>query len=325
MTQILSQDEVDALLTGVAGGDVAPETPSENDESKPYDLVSQSRVVRGRMPGMDIINEKFLRSLKGDLSNAMRRPVEFVNTKREVLRYAEFINRLHVPSNVNIFSLEPLEGYGVLILEANLVFSLVNCFFGGAAGFHSKVEGREFTQIEQKIINNIVRMMLRDYEAAWAQGHPLNLSYIRSEINPSSAGICDHTETLIVHQFDIEIDGQVDKMFIGIPYPALEPISEKLFSGFVDSRSGAERWRSYFEKKLQDSSLGVTVELGKETITLRELMDLQVGDIIQLDLSPEEPIDVLVEGIQKYIGLPGVANGSQAVKIAGVHEGGFEE
>ena len=317
MAEILSQEEVDSLLSGLSGGqagkDPAPKPPE--DGSRPYDITSQKRVIRGRMPGFDIVNEKYVRNVKNSISNLLRKPVEFSAEKMEVLRYGDFLNTLQMPANLNIFTLEPLEGYGLIVLEANLVFAFVNAMFGGAQGFHTKVEGREFTQIELKIVNRLVMSLLKDYEAAWKSIHPLSLKYIRSEINPASAAVAAQSETMIVQEFSMELDGTAHGVFIGLPYTALEPISERLFSAFFEE--GAGRWRSYLEEKLLGSRVELSVELGNATITPAELLELQAGDIIQLGKKPEDPLDILAEGIPKFLGSPGASRGKQAVKVTG--------
>ena len=321
MSEILSQDEVDSLLSGLNGGaaEKEPPPPPPADGCRPYDITAQKKIIRGRMPGLDIVNEKYVRGVKNSISNLLRKPVEFSAERMQVVRYGDFLNSMQVPANLNIFTMEPLEGYGLLVLEANLVFAFVNSMFGGGQGFHTKVEGREFTQIELKIINRLVLTLLKEYETAWKAVHPLSLKYIRSEINPASAAVAAQTETLIVQEFSIDLDGTTHGISIGLPYPALEPISERLYNSFFveECGAGAGRWRGYLEETLLDSRVELAVELGNAAITPGELIELQVGDIIQLGRKPEDPFEVLVEGIPKLSGSPGVSRGKRAVKVTG--------
>jgi len=325
MSQILSQDEVDALLNGVSGGSVSTEAPAADaSEARAYDITCQKRIVRDRMPGMDIINEKFARRVKGDLASTLNRSVDILPPSIDVVRFGEFLNTLQVPTNLNIFSIEPLNGYGLLILEASLVFNMVNCFFGGVGGLHTKVEGRDFTQIEQRIINNVVAGLLRDYEASWRPVHPLNIKYVRSEINPRSAAVTAPSETMIVHQFDVELDGATAKMYLCLPYSALEPVSEKLYNSYVETGSdGSERWRMNMAERLTEGKVDVTVELGSVTLNMEEILGLRVGDVIQIDRGADEPLDIKFEGVSKFYGSPGICGSCQAVRITGVHEGGW--
>jgi len=324
MAQILSQDEVDALLGGVGGSDKKDEPQGPGPDARPYDLTSQKRIVRGRMPGMDIINEKFARAMKNSLTNSLRRSVDFIPAGIEIMRYGDFLNTLQVPTNLNIYTMEPLEGHGLLVLEANLVFALVNCFFGGALGFHTKVEGREFTQIEQRVITGLVKTILRDYEGAWQSVHPLRLTYLRSEINPRAAAVAAQTESMTIHQFDVEMDGTTYKMFVGIPYPSLEPISDKIYNSFIDDQGNAGRWRAFIEKKLMESSVEVSVELGTVDITVRDLIGLQPGDVLQLQKKSDEPLDIQVEGVSRFLGRPGTMNGNQAIRVTGFFKRGSD-
>ncbi|MGA2192253.1 MAG: flagellar motor switch protein FliM [Nitrospirota bacterium] len=311
----MSQDDIDALLGG--------ETPKPAEEpsgsgARAYDLLSQKRVIRGRMPGIEILGEKFARAAKASLTNTLGRTVDMLPSGMEVTRFGDFLNSLEVPTNLNVFSMEPLEGHALFVIEANLVFSLVNCFFGGSPGFHAKVEGREFTQIEQKVIGKTVRLLLKDYEAAWRSVHQVSCKYVRSEINPRSAAIVSQSETMIAQEFKVEIDDKTGRMFVCLSYASLEPISEALFEGFSDMQPGSSgRWRSYLEGKVSECEVDVSAELGVVTLTMGELMGLQPGDVLKLNKKPDSPLEVRVEGLPKFLGTPGAFNGNQAVKITG--------
>ncbi|MBI3581824.1 MAG: flagellar motor switch protein FliM, partial [Nitrospinae bacterium] len=208
MSQVLSQDEVDALLRGVSDGEIETEAEDVGGGSGvvAYDLTSQERIIRGRMPTMDIINQRFSRLFRNSLSTALRKVLDVSAVSVDTIKFGEFIKSLPVPASLHIFRMPPLRGFALLVAESKMVFALVDTFFGGTGEAKMKIEGRDFTSIEQRIIKNVVLMALVDLQKAWAPVHPVEMVFVRSEVNPQFAAIVPPTDVVVVIVFEVEMD-----------------------------------------------------------------------------------------------------------------------
>ena len=201
---VLSQDEVDALLQGITGEDTEPEQPqAEESGVRAYDLASQDRIVRGRMPTLEVINERFARLWRVGLFNFLRRSSEISVSAVRLLKYSEFIRTLVVPSNLNLVQLKPLRGTALFVFDPRLVFSVVDNFFGGDGRFHARIEGRDFTNLEQRIISRMLDMVFKEYRSAWNPVLALDIEVVRSEVNPQFVNIATPTEVVITSTFDV--------------------------------------------------------------------------------------------------------------------------
>ncbi len=318
MEKILSQDEVDALLKGLTNGEIEAqkEEEEEADGIRPYDLTSQDRIIRGRMPTLEIINDRFARLHRVTLSGAIRRVIDITVTQTEMIKFGEFIRTLPVPTSLHILKLDPLRGHVLLVVESRLIFNLVDCFFGGTGRSNFKIEGRDFTSIEHRVISKVVQTTLKDLDQAWKPVVPINFQLTRSEVNPQFATIVPPTDLVIVVHFELELDRLIGKLILCLPYSTIEPIRSKLYASYQSDQLEVDtEWMDRFRKRLHDVEVELLVELGRAKIKGRELLQLDVGDIILLDHDISEPLVVKVEGIPKFTANPGVFKGSQAFQI----------
>jgi flagellar motor switch protein FliM len=324
MSNILSQEEVDVLLKGLSGGEIDADRGElhEPGDILPYDLTSQDRIIRGRMPTFEMTTEKFARLFRLSLSSLLRRVVGVSALSVEMMKFGEFLKTLPVPTSLHIFRMEPLRGSAIFVVESKVIFSLVDILFGGSGQSSFKIEGREFTAIENRLIKRVVLSALLDFEKAWKAIIELKVSHQRSEFNPQFAHIVPLTDVVVVVHFEIEMEFSSGVVSICIPYSMLEPVREKLLAGFQSDALEVDGvWATRFRDGLMVSSVELIVELGRTEVSAKEVVDLKKGDVIMLDRYRVDPLDVYVEGVQKLTAFPGVFKGSSAIQIAGKIEG----
>lgn len=319
MSQILSQDEVDALLRGVSDGEIETEAEDLGDDSGvvPYDLTSQERIIRGRMPTLDIINQRFSRLFRNSLSVALRKALDVSAVSTDTVKFGEFIKSLPVPASIHVFRINPLRGFALLVAESKMAFALVDSFLGGSGDSKMKIEGRDFTAIEQRLIKNVVLMMLKDMQKAWAPVHPVEMVFDRSEVNPQFAAIVPPTDVVVVILYEIEMDQFAGTITVCLPYSTIEPIIGKLKAGFQSDQLEVDlTWVRRLRERLAMAEVDVKVLLGEATMSAQDFLNLKKGSIIQLNTDVTEELSVLVSGIEKFRGFPGVVRGSKALRIA---------
>jgi flagellar motor switch protein FliM len=324
MNDILSQDEVDALLKGVQSGDIETDVAREKLLSgiRVYDFTSQERIIRGRMPGLEIANEKFARLLRNSVSNLFMKFVDISIQGVEITKFGEFMKVIPFPSSINIFKMDPLKGYSLFVLEAPLVFAFVEFFFGSPSAKWVKSEGRSFTHIEQSVIKKMVTTALDNMSEAWSGIASIKPELVGSEMSPQLVTIVTPSELVIKIEIHLEVEDFTGKLFLCIPYSLIEPVKEKLYSGIQTDRFDIDhRWVSGLKEMLMDSYVQVAAELGKAELTCRELMNLDVGSVIYLGKPVSDGLPVKVEGVKKYTGAPGYSRGNQAVKLVNVLKG----
>ncbi|MBI4620040.1 MAG: flagellar motor switch protein FliM [Desulfobacterales bacterium] len=320
MNDILSQEEVDALLKGVQSGEIDTETARDKIllGVRPYDLTNQERIVRGRMSGFEIINDRFSGFFRNSVSNLIMRFVDISVNNIEIVKFGEFMKRIPFPSSINIFKMEPLKGYSLFVIEAPLVFAFVEFFFGGASAQNVKSEGRAFTAIEQRIIKKVTAIALKDMSLAWNAIAPIAPKHIGSEMNPQFVTIVTPSEIVIKVEIDLEIEDFTGKVFFCIPYSVIEPVKEKLYSGIQSDKFEIDhRWIERLRTMLMDSHVELVAEVGRVEIPFGEMMNLDVGSVITLGKSITDEFVIRVEDIPKFSGVPGYSRGSQAIKITG--------
>lgn len=311
--QFLSQDEVDALLEGVAGdGDSQPEAPKEG--IRPYDLATSERIVRGRMPTLEIINERFARNLRIGLFNFMRKSPEISIGPVKVQKYSEFLRNIVVPTNINLMAVKPLRGNGLVICEPQLVFTVIDSLFGGSGRFHTRIEGRDFSPTENRIIQRIVEVVSAEYAKSWAGVYPIELEYQRSEMQPQFASIATPSEIVVSTSFAIEIGEGGGQIHMCIPYATLEPIRDTLYSSLQgDSQVHDRRWVNLLTAQIKSAEVEVVADLAHAQATFGELMALKVGDFIALDL--EQSLIAKVDNVPVFECRYGTTNGRYAIRI----------
>ena len=316
MSEFLSQDEVDFLLKGVTG-----EADDEKDHQeagaggvRTYNLASQERIVRGRMPTMEIINERFARLFRIGLFNFIRRTPEISVGPVRVLKFGEFIRNLHVPTNLNLIHAKPLRGNGLFIFDPNLVFLVVDNMFGGDGRFHTRVEGREFTQTEQRIIQKLLVVVFETYGKSWENVYPLKFEFVRSEMNPQFANIATPNEVVIVTTFDIELGGNGGAFHVCMPYSMLEPVKDLLYSTMQGDHLAVDhRWLQLLSKQVQSANIELVAMLGQAEVTLEQVLKMHSGDIIPLEV--DENITAFVDGVPVMECKYGVFNNQYALKV----------
>ncbi|MFT4174278.1 MAG: flagellar motor switch protein FliM [Rhodocyclaceae bacterium] len=311
----LSQDEVDALLRGVTGETDEPDTPSDDGTGiRPYNLATQERIVRGRMPTLELIHERFGRYLRIGLFNYMHRNSEVSIGSIRVQKYSEFVRNLVVPTNLNLVMAKPLRGTGLIVFDPNLVFLVVDNMFGGDGRFHTRVEGRDFTATEQRIIQGLLKVVFAEYERAWAPVFTLQFEYIRSEMNSQFANIATPSEIVVATTFTLDFGGAQADMHICFPYSMVEPIRDVLYSSMQsDHITQDKRWVSMMSKQVRAVDVEIVAKLAETSVTLREVASFKVGDVIPLEIS--DLIQAHVDGVGVLEGRYGTQNGNYALRV----------
>ncbi len=318
MEKVLSQDEVDALLRGLSNGQIDAQKQSDEEEDgiRTYDLTSQDRIIRGRMPTLEIINDRFARLHRVSLSGALRKIVDITVIQTDMIKFGEFIRTLPVPTSLHIIKMDPLRGHILMVVESRLIFTLMDFFFGGTGKSRFKIEGRDFTSIEQRIIARVVQGVLVDLENAWKPVVPINFQLSRSEVNPQFATIVAPTDLVVVVHFEFEMDHVIGKMILCLPYSTIEPIRSRLYASFQsDQLEVDQEWLDRLRARLLDLDVEVMLELGRSTIKTRDLIQLEVGDTMVLDMDVQNPLTVRVHGVPKYKAFPGTCKGARAFQI----------
>jgi flagellar motor switch protein FliM len=317
MEKILSQEEIDALLHGMSDGQVDT-TPEQVDESKfaSYDLTNQDRIIRGKMPTLEVINDNFCRSFRTSLSVSLRKTIDVTSRGVQMMKFGEFVRTLPVPSSLHVFRMEPLRGHALLVLDSKLVFTLVDIFLGGQGKTSFRVEGREFTAIESRLIRKVVNLIFHDLEKAWNTVHSILVRHVRSEINPQFVGIVLPSDLVIMLPFTMELDQSTGQIHFCIPYSMVEPIKGKLYSGYQsDNLEIDHRWGERLLDRIRCAEVEVVVELGRGNITVQDLLRLSVGEVLALGNEVSGLISARVEGVPKFLGRAGVVGANKAFQV----------
>ncbi|SLM29250.1 FliM [Desulfamplus magnetovallimortis] len=319
MSEILSQDEVDSLLAGLDAGEVETEKDVEDVEPEgvaTYDFTSQDKVVRARMPTFDVINERLARELRTSMSTLLQTNVDVSANPLDTLKFSEFVRSLPVPTSLHVFRMEPLRGLSLVILESQLVYNLIDTFFGGEGTGRARVEGREFTAIEEVVTKKVVVACLKNIETAWGPIEAVKTALVRSEMNPQFAAIVLPTDLVIVTRFEIELEQDAGNLIVCLPYSMIEPLRYKLASGFQAEIEETDiAWRRMLESVILDSTIELRIQLGITEITGERLWLMQKGDIIQLDHDATDMLTGFVGDLPKVKGYAGVRRGFQAFRV----------
>ena len=311
----LSQEEIDALLEGVTGESQKLAKEDEpTDGVRDYNLSSQERIVRGRMPTMEIVNERFARNLRVGLFNFIRRSPEVSVGAVSVQKYSAFLRELVVPTNFNIMAVKPLRGNGLIVCEPTLLFGVIDSLFGGNGKFHTRIEGRDFSPTEQRVINRLVDVAAEEYAKAWKGVYPLELVYQRSEMQPQFATIATPSEIVVSSTFTLEIGDLTGSLHVCIPHSTLEPIRDVLYSSVQgDAIEVDKRWVTVLGHEIQAAEVNLVAELAKADATIEQLLAMKVGDFIELDRKPI--IQAKVDGVPVFECQYGTHKGKYALKV----------
>jgi len=328
MNQVLSQSEVDALLAAVSDGEVTTAETSKSDNNGSvkslegknvvnYDLTSQDRIIRGRLPQLEVIYEKFMRAFRVSLSSTLRKIASITLTSTEFLKFGEFINTLPMPTCMSVLRFGNLRGSALMVIESKLAYALVDSFFGGSDRPYTKIDGKEFTQIELSIVKKVVELAINDLENAWASVEKIDCSFVRTEVNPQFVGIVPPTDVVIASTFDVELENATGTISVVVPYATIEPIKQKLQSGFqVESdQTDKKLWTAIIKEQLLETNVEVKVNLGQTEILLQDLMEMKIGDVLPLDQDATGEIDVQIENVKKFKGYYGIHHGTVAIQV----------
>lgn len=315
VNDLLSQDEIDALLHGVDDGDVDTGDDVFDGDARNYDFTSQDRIVRGRMPTLEMINERFARYFRASLFNMLRRSSEIAVGGVQMMKFAEYVHSLFVPTSLNLVHIKPLRGTTLFVFDPKLVFIVVDNFFGGSGKFYNKIEGREFTQTENRIIEIMLHQAFDDMIKAWAPVMEVDFEYQNSEVNPHFANIVSPTEVVVVSTFHVELDGGGGDMHVTFPYSMVEPIRELLDAGTVSDRTEVDsRWTKALSEDIKSADIELKSNLLEVNLTLGEIVNLQAGDIIPFEM-PHQVLLSTEDDIPIFRGEFGVYQGNNAVKV----------
>ena len=318
--EILSQEEVDALLRGVGDGELETETDeiTENISGvEPFDLTTQEKVISGRLPTLNIINQMFCKLFQNTFSKLMRRSVQVSTISTDTIKFGDFQSSLPFPSCLHIFRMEPLRGHGLVVMENKLISAVIDTIFGGTGTQKTKITDRNFSSIEIRMIKSIIISALEDLEKSWRPVHTLTTNLVRSEVNPQFAAIVTPNDVVLVVLFKIEMENISGTLTICLPHAAIKPIIPKLKTEFQSEKMEVDHvWVSRLRAKLLTAELELVAELGTTTITPQDLMKYKVGDTIILGADVTDPLLLKVEQIPKFKGFSGVSRGNKAVQLA---------
>ena len=327
MAQVLSQEEVDALLNAVNDESSVSidengglESASEEDENiQTYDLTNQDSVIRGRMPILEIIYERFIRQFRVSLSNSLRKISSISMISTDLLKFGEFVNTLPIPSCMCIMRFNELRGPVLLVFESKLSYAIIDSYFGGTDRPFTKIEGKEFTQIELSFMKKVMEMAISDLEEAWAPVHRIDAQYIRTEINPQFVGVVPPSDVIIATTLEVEFESASGTIMIVVPYSTIEPIKHKLSSSFQTDNDMADSiWTQAMNKHLKQTNTTLVVKLGEAEMTVGDLIVLEKGDIIPLHQEASGEVSVAVEGVEKVKCLIGTYKGNRAIQVTRV-------
>ncbi len=316
---ILSQDEVDALLGG--GADEALETDESIDDgdARDYDFGNEDRIIRGRMPTLEMINERFSRHFRISLFNMLRRSAEISVAGIQVMKFSEYIHTLFVPTSLNLIHMHPLRGTGLVVFEPKLVFTVLDNYFGGEGRFQARIEGREFTGTELRVIHMVLELVFKDMTDAWSPVMDMEFEFVHHEVNPQFANIVTPSEVVVISTFHIELDGGGGDIHVSYPYSMLEPIRELLDTGLQSDRSPDDgRWTKSMREEIMVADVTLAANLTETSLSLKKVLDLKPGDIIPIEMPKN--IIAKVEDIPLFRATFGEHKSNAALKIVDVIE-----
>ncbi len=314
--KVLSQEEMDALLKGVSEGSVDTRVaPGPTGGTRSYDLSSQERFIPRRIPTLEVIGDEFARMFQMSIGATLQKPVEFKPKPLEILSWADLARKIPSPSNINVIRLDPLKNPALLVIEAKVIYLLLDHLFGGKGQIQTKGEGG-FTRIESRFIQKIVSQIIEDLQKAWQPVYAVKISIIRTEVNPQLASVCVPTEMVIVAPFKLKIHNEEREILFVLPYPTIEPIKDKLYSMFQsEQKDMSQQWGELLHNEVYNCRVSAVAELGMAKLDMEDVTQLTIGDVITLDKSVIEDLELKVEGKIKFLGRPGVYRGNLAFQV----------
>ncbi|MBW2302786.1 MAG: flagellar motor switch protein FliM [Deltaproteobacteria bacterium] len=318
MNKLLSQDEVDALLKGLDAGDIETEQDTEepDEEFETFDWTAQGKQIKTRFPLLEVVHGRFCQKFRGTLSSALRKMVDVTNNPIGTIRYSDFQRSLPVPTSMHLFKMEPLRGTGILVIESRLVFALIEAFFGGSGTGSTKIEGRDFTPIEKRMIEKVVQMALVNLTESWEDVYPIKTEFIRSESNPLVVNVVPGEELLILAKFEVELNKPLGNITMCVPVSTFQPIRQKLSGGYRDEDYKVDsEWLNTLREQVEETEVELSVFLGRTELAVRDLINMREGDIIILDNEFRKPLMATVEGVPKFNGYAGRWKNRKVFKV----------
>ncbi len=311
--ELLSKEEVDTLLTGVDDGDIDTEKSVKDGDPIPFDFTQQEKIVRGRMPTLEMLNERFARFFRGSVSEMLQRGCDVSPSGIAVLKYAEYASELYLPASLSWVDFSPLPGRGLITLNAGLVFKLVDLFFGGS-GHVNKIENRDFTMTEQRIVSRLITAAFADIQQAWQSVVAFQPAIRSHESNPLLTNMLSPNETVICSKFDLDLDGESGQFHIVMPLAMVEPIKDTLGAGIkTDVDYADEHWSENLQRELMYAEVDITCKVAERKISLRDILDLDEGDVIPVDMP--ETVRVFANQRLVYHAKLGVSGDRMALEI----------
>lgn len=318
MSDLLSHEEIDALLKGVDEGDFELKINEREDKgsAKNYDFSSQERIVRRRIPTLEMINERFSKYLRTSLLKFLHHAPELFISDIEVLKFSDYIRGLRIPTNLNIIRFSPLRGRALIVIEPSLIFSAVDSFFGGGGQLYKVAEEREFTPTEMRVIQILLDMIFNDLKEAWDPVMALNFEYMSSEVNPYFANIASAEDIVVITTINIMLEGSGGSINIVMPYSMIEPIRALLDVIGDDSDDGDEtgsQWKLSLRNEVLGAAVSMNSPLVEKSLSIREILQLKKGDVIPIDMP--KTVLLKVEGVPVFTGKACASEGYYAVQI----------
>ena len=313
---ILSQDEIDALLQGVERGDVDTGSLASRDTAgaAPYTFSGHDHIVRGRLPTLEMINERVARHLSASLYNLLRRSLEITASEVQTLKFSEYVRKLFTPASINLVKIAPMGGTSLFVFDPKLVFVAVDSFFGGKGRTQTLAADREFTATEMRVVQIVLSELFDGMRKAWAPVLPVEFEHLGSEVDPQFANIVSPSEMVVVNAFHVELDDTSGELHVIFPYAMIEPFKEVLDAGVQSDRAERDgRWANALKETIKSADVEIRSTLTHTVITLRELLELKPGDVVPAEIP--EVVVACVDGVPVFRGKFGTSRGNIALEV----------
>lgn len=322
MSDALSKDEVDALLQGMQEGEVAIEEPGPAGTAHPYDLLGEDRVAGRRFPALDRVHERFVRQLRISLASVVGVTPVISLGAPETVRFATFRNRVPAGACLQLFTMAPLRGQGLLAISAPLAFALVDRVFGGPGVVPDVLDGREYSALELQVLQRLGSRVLDELGAAWTPIQRVDCKFVKTETNAAYLAFAGASDAVFTLELGCDVGAGPAALVIALPFAMLEPLRDRLGGPPAEMASGGDReWQAAITAAVRQAEVTVSAELGTHEISTRELLRLGVGDVLALGARGDDPVTLRVEHIRLLTGLAGVSRGQNAVRILGPDRG----
>jgi flagellar motor switch protein FliM len=312
-SSLLSQQDIDQLIKSVQGEPHTPKIRSQN-KYEHADLSLQAQLAKGHMPTLDIIHERFANLLKTSFLGYIRRHADIIPHNLIIQKYSDFIARLPVPSNLNLCTIKPFEGQALIAFDPDLIFFIVDNLFGSDGRFHTRVEGRDFTPTEHRIIRRMLDLVFKDYQQAWHMVESIECHFVRSEINTQFANIAVENEIVLTAQVEINFEGRGGSIYFCFPRGMFEPVRDELSDkNYGASIQHSQEWTDQLKHNITQAEIELVANLSEFNMTLREVAQLRSGDVLMQNV----PGQVIAKIAEKPIFTCqyGTNHGKYALKI----------